>query len=124
MSFAGLLLGEASSLPRDAVIDELPKKYGGVPAWYAVTTTQQSSLASQGCAAAVAGGCKWHYIEYPGTGEKELYDISNGPCWTWTVGAPGDPCELDNAIANPAYADIVTALAARLAQLRAEKGQA
>ena len=29
---------------------------------------------------------------------------------------------LDNAIANPAYADIRTALAARLAQLKVEKG--
>jgi N-acetylglucosamine-6-sulfatase len=123
ISFADLLLGQASSLPRDAVLDEFPKKGFGAPIWYAVTTTAQSPLAFQGCASAASGLCKWHYIEYPATGEKELYDLSNGPCWTWTVGAPGDPCELDNAIANPAYADIVTALAARLAQLRVEKGQ-
>jgi hypothetical protein len=122
ISFAELLLGRVGSLLRDAVLEELPVSNDGVPAWYAVTTTWQSPLASQGCAAAVSRGCRWHYIEYPSTGEKELYDASNGPCWAWSVGQPGDPCELDNLASRADKAGLVTALRDRLAQLRVEKG--
>jgi N-acetylglucosamine-6-sulfatase len=122
ISFAGLLLGNAGSLSRDAVLDELPVDNDGVPAWYAVTTTGQSPLASEGCAAAAVRGCKWHYVEYPSTGENELYDVSNGPCWVWSEGQPGDPCELENLASRPDKAGLVTALRDRLAQLRVEKG--
>jgi N-acetylglucosamine-6-sulfatase len=122
ISFAGLLLGQVGSLSRDAVLEELTVANDGVPAWHAVTTTAQSSLASQGCAAAAARGCRWHYVEYPSTGEKELYDVSNGPCWAWSVGQPGDPCELDNLASRADKASLVTALRNRLAQLKVEKG--
>ncbi len=51
------------------------------------------------------------YVEYV-TGERELYDLAG------KVG-PADPFELANQVANPAYAKVVTDLAARLARLRA-----
>jgi N-acetylglucosamine-6-sulfatase len=123
LSFTQLLLGTSSSLGRDAVLDELPRgNPPDIPVWFALTTTDVSSLARTGCAAAGSNGCRWHYIEYPTTGERELYDLSNGPCWTWSVGQPGDPCELNNAVGNPNYSSIVATLHNRLAQLIAEKG--
>jgi arylsulfatase A-like enzyme len=121
-SFAPMLLGQASSMGRDAGLDEMPKGWHQ-PGWYAASTTAASPLASAGCAAADTGGCLWHYIEYPTTGERELYDISNGPCWLWQVGQPGDPCELANQVANPAYASLVTKLHARLVQLKTQHGR-
>jgi N-acetylglucosamine-6-sulfatase len=122
ISFAELLLGQGGSLSRDAVLEELPVANDPVPAWYAVTTTGQSPLASEGCALAASRGCRWHFIEYPATGELELYDVSNGPCWAWSVGEPGDPCELDNIASRADKISLVTALYARLLQLKAEKG--
>jgi arylsulfatase A-like enzyme len=128
ISFARVLLGQTTTLGRDAVIDEMPDvKDQGLqnppPPWYAVTTTAESPLASQVCAGAASGACRWHYIEYD-TGEKEMYDVSNGPCYAWT-GGPGDPCELNNILYFP-MSDEMRALegqlAARLQQLKAEKG--
>jgi hypothetical protein len=50
------------------------------------------------------------------TGERELYDISGGPCWTWKAGMPGDPCELTRVAGQPAYAGIQGQLASLLAR--------
>jgi hypothetical protein len=128
-SFADLLLGNDSTLGRDAVLEDMPSGNRPAPPWYAVTTTKQSPLASQVCAFADSGGCIWHYIEYPTTGEKELYDKSNGPCWTWQVGQAGDPCELDNLLRpdshwadDPSHASLLRSLQLRLGQLKIEKG--
>jgi N-acetylglucosamine-6-sulfatase len=52
---------------------------------------------------------RYIYVENA-TGEKELYDLA------------GDPYELENQIANPAYAPVVAALATRLASLRSCSG--
>jgi arylsulfatase A-like enzyme len=120
-SFAPILLAGATLMSRDAVLDEMPKGWHQ-PGWYAATSTAASPLAFEGCASAFIGGCSWHYIEYPATGERELYDVSNGPCWLWKVGDPGDPCELQNQIDNLEVADIRISLQDRLAQLRKEKG--
>jgi hypothetical protein len=30
------------------------------------------------------------------SGERELYDVSGGPCSSWSVGDPGDPCMIHN----------------------------
>ncbi len=110
VSFAALLYGTATTVGRDAVLDEMLVAFSPVNhLWWAVTTTPLSALG------------RWHYIEYD-TGEKELYDVSNGPCWTWILGQPGDPCELENRVNDPAYAPIVQALHDRLVQLEAEKG--
>lgn len=117
-SFAAVLRGAASSVGRDAVIEDMPDDD---PSWHAVATTGLSPLATIGCSAASSGGCRWHYVEYD-TGERELYDVSNGPCWAWRVGEPGDPCELDNRAGRAAYAQIQKALATRLAALRQERG--
>jgi N-acetylglucosamine-6-sulfatase len=122
ISFAQLLLGQVGSLLRDAVLEELPVANDPVPAWYAVTTTAQSPLASEGCALAASRGCRWHYIEYPATADRELYDVSNGPCWAWSVGQTGDPCELDNIASRADKASLIMALHNRLQQLKAEKG--
>jgi N-acetylglucosamine-6-sulfatase len=123
LSFVPLLFRTASTLGRGTVLEEMLTDWRGVPEWNSVTTTAESPLASQGCAAASAGGCRWHYTEYPVSGEEELYDISNGPCWEWAVGQPGDPCELGNRAASPGLANIKAALRAELARLKAERGQ-
>ncbi len=60
-------------------------------------------------------------MEYD-TGEKELYDLSNGPCRTWKPGRPGDPCELENVAGGLKYAAVEAALRARLEQLKREGG--
>jgi N-acetylglucosamine-6-sulfatase len=123
LSFAALLLGTRSHLSRDAVLDEMPETPGRAslaPPWFAVTTTAQSPLAREGCAAAASGGCRWHYVEYD-TGERELYDVSNGPCWSWSDGA-GDPCELQNVAGQPPYAGLARQLHDRLSALRTERG--
>jgi N-acetylglucosamine-6-sulfatase len=61
--------------------------------WFGVTTTRGHELGA------------WHYIEWAGGG-RELYDLA------------ADPWELESRIADRAYADIATALSARLAELR------
>lgn len=66
------------------------------------------------------------YIEYA-TGEKELYDISNEPCHTWTPNKGGDPCELNNLIRKdqtptPEAQNIANQLKAELVLLKKEKG--
>lgn len=125
-SFLGLLLGSESSMGRDAVFQEMP--IGGigannvlVPGWAGVTTTKDSPLASQGCFDAGNNGCRWQYVEY-NTGEKELYDLSGGLCWTWKVGNPGDPCKLNNKASDPNYAPILLILQARTQELRNQRG--
>jgi arylsulfatase A-like enzyme len=125
ISFRPLLRGMAH-LGRDAVLDEMPAvKTQGIanppPPWEAVTTTEASPLAYEGCSLALVGGCRWHYVEYA-DGGSELYDISDGPCWTWTPLASGDPCELVNRIGDPALASIQAALALRLNGLEQERG--
>lgn len=107
ISFRCLLDQTCTRLGRDAVLDEMPDgtQSRDVPPWWAVITTSSSTLGL------------WHYIEYQ-TGEKELYDLSGGPCWRWTVGSPGDPCELRNRAGDRSLATVQAALAARLAQLK------
>lgn len=119
-SFAAVLLGSATTLGRDAVIEDMPLHLK-IPSWYAVVTTAASPLASVGCRDAATGGCRWHYVEL-GTGERELYDISGGPCWAWRPRDAGDPCELTNVAGRPSYAAIQAALAKRLSQLKQERG--
>jgi arylsulfatase A-like enzyme len=110
VSFKPLLLGTDTSLHRDAVLEDLPFAVGvGAPVWYSVDTTSSSFLGV------------WQYTEYA-TGERELYDMSGGPCYAWAPGMPGDPCQLVNQIGNPSYSGIVTALQDRLAQLKLERG--
>jgi N-acetylglucosamine-6-sulfatase len=143
ISFKDLMTAASQTLPRDAVLDEMPaiKSVGtfDIPTWEAVTTTSSSSLANVGCAPLIAmgNGCRWHLIQYA-TGEEELYDVSNGPCYTWTSG--GDPCELNNdlnasdgslnigrILANGddpvAMVDVKSQLEVRLAQLEVSAGQ-
>ena len=116
LSFASLLLGTGRAPVRDAVLSGFAEHGTPIPYWNAVTTTGDSPLARQGCALAASGGCIWHYVRYE-TGEKELYDDANGPCWSWSIGQPGDPCELKNLAGEPQFASIQAALDARLDQL-------
>lgn len=121
-SFAGLLQGIDGGPARDALLEDMPAGGArGIPVWYGLATTQHSPFSRIGCSSASASGCRWHYVEY-GTGERELYDVSNGPCWTWLKGEPGDPCELRNLADQPEYQGLQAALSVRLAQLRAEGG--
>ena len=69
---------------------------GWLPPWWSVTTTSDSPLASRGCKSRGDGGCRWLHAVQHGTGEKELYDISNGPRYAWKRRMSGDPCMLNN----------------------------
>lgn len=124
VSFASLLRNKPVSFTRDAILEEMPpyNATSVVPAdansrrpyWYAIRTGANNPLGL------------WHYIEV-GTGEKELYDISKGPCFRWSASKGGDPCELKNLIGpgtNPSQQikDIKNALSAKLAQLKQERG--
>jgi len=115
------LLLSRGDVGRDAFITDMPDGGRGVPPWFAVSTSAASRLAETGCDLASVGGCRWHYVEY-GTGERELYDVSNGPCWTWRKGMAGDPCELRNVAGDPRYSSIEARLRNRLAELRSEGG--
>jgi N-acetylglucosamine-6-sulfatase len=111
LSFAPLLLGTATTVGRDAVLEEMLNAVPPVSTPYAaLVTTDLSPLG------------RWHYVEYS-NGERELYDISNGPCWAWRRGLlPGDPCELINQVNYPKNASLVRALHLRLRELEHEKG--
>jgi N-acetylglucosamine-6-sulfatase len=118
ISFTDVLYGTSSTLDRDAVIETL----NAPPLWYSITTTGPDKV--------VPGG-PWHYIETSASSgiTQELYDISGGPCYAWQPGQPGDPCELQNLLADPTWAQdpshaaILSGLQARLARLKKEKGQ-
>lgn len=121
VSFAKLLKDQPYPYYRDAILASQPIKPDNAspstrPAWWALRTTPQNPDGL------------WHYIEYA-TGEKELYDVSNGPCYSWRVGQAGDPCELDNLLSASAkrtkpanLTEIKNKLATRLSQLKNEKG--
>ena len=89
-SFLSLLKRQTATMGRDAVLTDFTK--GGyspgenVPIYYSLMTTPTNPLGL------------WHYVEYA-TGEKELYDLSHGPCISWTPSMGGDPCELNNLLA-------------------------
>jgi hypothetical protein len=54
---------------------------------------------------------RYTYAVYTETGEKELYDRKK------------DPHQLENVAADPAYADVLEQLAAKLSKLRNCKGR-
>ena len=116
-SFLGLLLGTGGAPRRPAVLSSFRTKGASVPRWYGVETTRFSPLAERGCDLAPEGGCRWSYVRYE-TGERELYDLSNGPCWTWQPGSTGDPCRLENLAGKRRYHGIEANLARTLAALR------
>ena len=117
VSFAGLLFGEIPSLRRKEILQSSPlgHKPLDMPAWYGLRTTPSSGTAQKACDDAASGGCRWQYVLYE-TGEEELYDLSDGPCWTWTVGQPGDPCALDDRAGDQAFEEIRSTLSGRLAK--------
>ena len=109
VSLLKLMTGEKKKLRRKVVVTSYQDEGHRVPTYWSVTTTGSSPLASQGCANARKGQCRWIYTEYQ-TGEVELYDLSKGPCYEWKRSRKGDPCMLDNKAGRPRYADIERAL--------------
>jgi N-acetylglucosamine-6-sulfatase len=126
-SFLPLLEGQTTHLFRQLVLDELPFGHDqpsndvNTPSWEAVTSTASSPLAHQACALASSGGCRWHLIVDTETGEEELYDVSNGPCFGWQPGDDGDPCELQNVAGDPAYAGVLDQLRTAEASMATEQ---
>ncbi|MFN8623635.1 MAG: sulfatase-like hydrolase/transferase [Chloroflexota bacterium] len=98
-TITGLRLG------RWAVIEEQDSNLDGpvVPLWHGIRTTDEYP------------GGRWVYTVYS-TGEQELYDLSGGPCWTWSAGDPGDPCELTNLAAARSLSPLRGRLASLLDQ--------
>jgi arylsulfatase A-like enzyme len=118
ISFAPLLKDQPLTINRDAILASQPIKPDNAspdtrPAWWAVRTTEKNPNGL------------WHYIEY-NTGEKELYDMSNGPCYKWNNTMPGDPCELRNMLYHSPNDTRTIAmkeyLSVRLNQLKNERG--
>ena len=119
ISFLPLIKNQVVKLGRDAILESQPIVPSGTapstrPAWWAIRTTTENPLGL------------WHYIEYA-TGEKELYDLSKGPCYRWSASKGGDPCELKNLLSSTVIApagilDTKAQLDARLSQLKTEKG--
>ncbi len=100
LSFLDLITQGAHGPVREALYEEHREPFGTgtrVPPWRAIRTTPASPLGL------------WHYIEYR-DGAGELYDASGGPCRDWQVGDSGDPCELDNLVADPTKAALVKQL--------------
>jgi arylsulfatase A-like enzyme len=110
-SFAGLLDPSFStSIPnRAGILSEHIKKPRS-PAWRSIRTSSTNPLG------------EWHFVYYPTTGEKELYDVSNGPCIYWQTDMSGDPCELNNLANKTKYRSIRTVLRQELDALYADKG--
>jgi N-acetylglucosamine-6-sulfatase len=116
-SFLQLLTGARSELSRRSVLTSYQEEGHRVPRYWSVTTTGSSPLAGRGCAQAKKDGCVWTYTIYE-TGERELYDISNGPCHEWKRGRKGDPCMLKNQAGSKKYSRIEQALRRELSSLR------
>jgi arylsulfatase A-like enzyme len=119
ISFLDLLTDERDTLGRDAVLSSYMEVGGWLPPWWSVTTTSDSALAGRGCKTRREGGCRWLYVQH-GTGEKELYEISNGPCYAWKRRMSGDPCMLSNLARKKRFRGIEADLSRRLVQLRRE----
>jgi N-acetylglucosamine-6-sulfatase len=94
VSLLPLVDGDVSHLGRDAVF-ELHTDPGQTRTWTALRTT------------ALHAAGLWHYVEWS-TGERELYDLD------------ADPWELENVAGKSEHAALMSELAQRLAQLRAE----
>jgi arylsulfatase A-like enzyme len=118
-SFLKLLTGQREALDREAVLTSYQDSERRMPSYWSVTSTAASPLARQGCAKRRVGECRWMYTEYE-TGEVELYDLSNGPCYAWKKRASGDPCMLTNRAGQRRVAGIQAALAAELDRMRGE----
>jgi arylsulfatase A-like enzyme len=110
-----LLTGERERLGRRAVLTSYQEVGHQVPRYWSITTTGASALATNACAHARRGGCRWVYTEYE-TGEVELYDVSNGPCHQWKRSQAGDPCMLKNKAGKDRFAAVQRALSIELAR--------
>jgi len=117
-SFFKLLTGASNSMERDELFLEITQNFTArnIPKYNGIIT-QPGEVWDK----------KWLYVEY-GTGERELYDLSNGPCHLWSKGDSGDPCRLKNRLgpnSNPSQEikNLVKKLSERLAELRVERGQ-
>jgi len=124
-SFVGLVTGAGAIPQRDAILEAMPQSWFAptfvVPPWHGLRSAADSPWSALGCDTAATSGCRWHYVEYE-TGERELYDVRNGPCSAWKPGDVGDPCELTNLAKAGEHEELMGGLAARLAALRAEGG--
>lgn len=116
-SFLGLLTGQRERLARSAVLTSYLDPTSKIPMYWSVTTTGASPLARRGCGLRRRGLCRWMYTEYA-TGERELYDLSNGPCYSWRRRQRGDPCMLDNKAGKPRFEAVERELRLELARLR------
>jgi N-acetylglucosamine-6-sulfatase len=119
ISILQLIKDQPLTEPRDAILTQMPNhEYNGDPSvrpgYHTVYTTYINPLGL------------WRYTEYE-NGDKELYDMTNGPCYKWSPEKGGDPCELNNLLRSdrtptPEAIAVSQALSQRLAQLKAEKG--
>lgn len=117
VSFLGLLTGDRTTLDRGAVLTSYQEAGHRVPTYWSVTTTASSPLAKRGCRQAKDRACRWVYTVYA-TGERELYDISNGPCHEWRRSKKGDPCMLKNKAGKKRLASVQRSLSRELIRSR------
>ncbi|CAN5807480.1 hypothetical protein BH23CHL8_BH23CHL8_31410 [soil metagenome] len=111
LSFAALLSDGPYPFARDEIYVAMPTG-GDRPVFHGLRTSEGNPLG------------RWAYSEYR-TGERELYDISGGPCHAWEASMAGDPCQLQNRLAGDVDAEteaLAADLAENLARLRTEVG--
>jgi arylsulfatase A-like enzyme len=116
LSFLRLLTGDQTTMGRPATLHSYQDDGHRVPTYWSSRSTSSSPLANRGCKAQGSGGCRWLYTVYE-TGERELYDISNGPCYAWRPGDQGDPCMLKNRAGKKRFASVERAMARQLNRL-------
>lgn len=111
LSFAALLGDDPLPTLRQSLLHSMPSGRDR-PVWWSIRTTDDHPDG------------RWHYVENL-DGFRELYDISGGPCFEWTEGDPGDPCELENLLAgdaDPAMVELADRLSVELAGLKVQAG--
>ena len=116
VSLLRLMTGERERLGRTTTLASYQDDGHRVPTYWSARSTSSSPLARQVCKLRDSGGCRWLYTVYE-TGEKELYDISNGPCHSWKRKESGDPCMLENRAGKKKYAGVQRAMARQLNRL-------
>ena len=117
VSFLKLLTGARDRLGRSALLNSYQETGHRVPTYWSVMTTGSSSLADNVCRKRKQDGCRWVYTVYE-TGERELYDVSNGPCHEWKRNTSGDPCMLKNKAGKKKFAFVERSLQRELNRLR------
>ena len=100
------------------LFDSDPLIGAGLPYWLPAGAAVRRALESY--IAEVERRAGYQQVYSPVLAKKELYEISNGPCYAWKRRMSGDPCMLSNLARKKRFRGIEADLSRRLVQLRRE----